>query len=622
MSYLHMVRETVVGMMFEQTFDSLDIEFENVQFHRATHLSTNTDIELTVVVQIGTGAFEVTERTTTVITGTVRALIKGEPITDLTPWLTSDETNKLDQKDFYKELRLRGYQYAGLFKSVVEVQSDGLWGKIKWQDNWPAFMDCMLQTNILAIDSRSLHIPISIRRIRINTQQHLQAIAALDPQNCVLEVKSSKALNMVTCGGIEIEGLECRSISRRSPPGIEVLESHKFVPFNCGSVEYQKNEAIAIFLQIGLENLMQSKLKIVEIDEIETEEEEEGELSTLIQAFDEVLVNTPMVTADLLLLCKKKCDIDHVTVENAELNEQTDCHFIVASNWLNRSEKMALAQKSLVGRGFLVLREDCDTLWNDVKCPEEFRLISMIKIPGETLILLQRTQPIRGKSVINIESTDMTFGWLGPLKKSIENSTNGVIVAVERNSASGLLGLINCIRREPNCSKVIRGVMIADESAPQFDLDHPMYAEQLSLDLAVNVYKNGQWGSYRHIALSESVKEECHTSHCFAHVKRIGDLSSFEWMSGWLNASKCEHLMNIHYAAINFRDVVLATGRIPIEAHTTNRVYQQCVLGFECSGVNASGERMMGILSAGAFATQTGISHPLNKYSGGNAHVE
>lgn len=646
----------MVTMTMGQNFNAVDVEFENVQFLRATTMTTSSVVLFTVVMHIGSGAFEVSEGTSVVMTGTVRAVKNGEPIKDLTPWIKSEETNIMDHKDFYKELRLRGYHYADLFKSIVEVKSDGSTGKVKWQDNWPAFMDCMLQVNILQLDSRALYIPTHIRKIRINTQRHLQAVAALDPENRVLEVKTSRDLNMVTCGGIEMEGLVCRSIGRRKPPGIEVFESYEFVPLNCDSIEYPKNEAVAILLQLGLENLVQHKLKVVEIDETESEfvevqmedvqeacdteskehqvvnpqtetkseppseqnptepstnlpeseskspnesepiesetesEEPEEQLNTLIQTFDNAIQNIPLVTGDLILLCKQKVKIDHVEVANTELKDQTNCHFIIASNWLKEGEKVALAQKSLVEKGFLVLRENRDIFWNEIQCPEGFSLISVVKVPDEALILLQRIQPVVSKSVVNVDSNDVTFEWLTPLKESIKG---GSTIVVERSSHSGIMGLVNCIRREPDSSNLVRCVLIDDKTAPPFDLDQPLYADQLNLDLPMNVYKNGKWGTYRHIELRKEIEERCHDNHCFANVRQIGNLSSFEWATGWLDTTNTENLVNIQYSAINFRDIMLATGRLQIEAYSTNRLLQQCFLGLEFSGISEKGERIM-----------------------------
>lgn len=191
------MRESIVGMTATKNFLGMDIEFENVKFLRATSI-TSLNVKLTVVIHAGTGDFEINENQTAVITGNVKAMKNGEPIKDISQYITTDQSIVLDSKDFYKELRLRGYNYAGIFKSVQEISGDGTYGKIKWTDNWPAFMDCMLQVNILALDSRSLYLPTSIRKIRINTVKHLEMLRQLDPENPVMEVRMCKELNIVS----------------------------------------------------------------------------------------------------------------------------------------------------------------------------------------------------------------------------------------------------------------------------------------------------------------------------------------------------------------------------------------------------------------------------------------
>lgn len=49
---------------------------------------------------------------------------------------------------------------------------------------------------------------------------------------------------------------------------------------------------------------------------------------------------------------------------------------------------------------------------------------------------------------------------------------------------------------------------------------------------------------------------------------------------------------------------MLATGRLSAEVIGTNRLDQECVLGFEYSGINKKKERVMGTVISGAMATQ------------------
>jgi len=85
-------------------------------------------IEFTVMVQKGSGKFEVAEGSTAVVTGSVQL---PENIThEIVPLdppepLLNDELLDLTSRDIYKELHLRGYNYRGLFRSLVSIDNLG-----------------------------------------------------------------------------------------------------------------------------------------------------------------------------------------------------------------------------------------------------------------------------------------------------------------------------------------------------------------------------------------------------------------------------------------------------------------------------------------------------------------
>lgn len=135
------------------------MEFEDIRFLRATALTKNQTVELNIMVHTGTGNFEITENSTAVVTGRIVEVPKmAYPFQTLPP-LPQSEFPIMQERDFYKELRLRGYHYSGAFRSVLEARGDGLYGKVRWDLNWISFMDCLLQINILSKDSRSLLLP-------------------------------------------------------------------------------------------------------------------------------------------------------------------------------------------------------------------------------------------------------------------------------------------------------------------------------------------------------------------------------------------------------------------------------------------------------------------------------
>lgn len=55
-------------------------------------------------------------------------------------------------------------------------------GRISWVNNFVAFMDTMLQMQILQEDTRGLFVPTSIQKMVINTKKHYGILHTLDPE--------------------------------------------------------------------------------------------------------------------------------------------------------------------------------------------------------------------------------------------------------------------------------------------------------------------------------------------------------------------------------------------------------------------------------------------------------
>lgn len=59
-------------------------------------------------------------------------------------------------------------------------------GRVGWFNNWVAFMDNMLQIQILKEDTRSLYVPTSLQKLLINVKKHssiLQTLSKEKPGN-------------------------------------------------------------------------------------------------------------------------------------------------------------------------------------------------------------------------------------------------------------------------------------------------------------------------------------------------------------------------------------------------------------------------------------------------------
>lgn len=180
--YLVFVWQTV-GLMKGELYTEISVVFQDVKFLRATTLPKEGIIELTVVVQKGTGRFEIVEGGVAVVTGYIHTTLNPNMEKMNLKLPEKNESDEMTCKDFYKELGLRGYNYDGLFKGVKSATTNGSRGTIAWSDNWVAFMDNMLQIQILGIDSRSLCVPTGIQKLVIDTTTHFNQIRAMPKNN-------------------------------------------------------------------------------------------------------------------------------------------------------------------------------------------------------------------------------------------------------------------------------------------------------------------------------------------------------------------------------------------------------------------------------------------------------
>lgn len=461
-------------------FFDVNVEFEDIRFLRATSLAPGQTIEFTITIHIGTGRFEITEGATAVVTGFITEVPNPLPLTNLGS-LPNSDFPIMKERDFYKELRLRGYHYSGAFRSVIEARGDGLYGKIKWDTNWISFMDCLLQICIVGKDSRSLILPTRIQKMRINAKEHMRMSAFLDPENPYFEVQMCPTLGVLIAGGIEISGFHTSPVARRKPPGIPVLEHYKFIP-QIGNTKLSATDAVRVCVQLALENNPVLKVKAVEVDTTNK--------SPIIQLFETALGDLPLVTSDLMLLSSQNISLGKIHVEDGSLSTQRNCAFLIVHEFLDNPEKMEGYMLSLSETGYIVSRESSGLNLDNIQVPIDLQFVAAIPTADEYLFVFQRVKrkiseiPI----IINVEHSNKGhYEWLEKLQSAIKE--NSVVLVSQKDQLSGIIGLVNCIRKEPNGNRLCC-VLIQDPDAPPFNYENPFYNKQLRLGLAVNVLRN------------------------------------------------------------------------------------------------------------------------------------
>lgn len=219
------------------------------------------------------------------------------------------------------------------------------------------------------------------------------------------------------------------------------------------------------------------------------------------------------------------------------------------------------------------------------------------------------------QAVVRVNNSE--FGWLESLKeKALEYESRpvgeNIWLLADDIDISGVVGLTTCLRLEAVGSHVrciVDASMKGKNLVADFSPSNPAYKELLKRDLVMNIYRNGQWGSYRHVTDGLRDDHKTTTQHAFLNLHRRGDLSSLQWYESPLayslpsGGAKEEVLCTVYYAALNFRDIMLATGKLSQDALLGDLRFSDCVLGLEFSGRDPQGRRVMGMVDAKGMAT-------------------
>ncbi|XP_075219330.1 fatty acid synthase-like isoform X2 [Lycorma delicatula] len=603
--YLELVWK-LLEYLFGVIYTEISVVFKNVKFHRATNISKEAAIDFHVTIQQGSGYFQVVEGEAVVVTGNVSVpedirLEMADPSILLVPEVNHGNLD-MKKKDIYKELRLRGYNYEGLFKSLVSLNSTGNTGRIAWHNNWVAFIDNMLQMQILQKDSRLLIIPTYIDKLVINAPLHLKKISSISGCSKEVPVYVYNDQQLVKSGGIEIKGLAGKSISRKKNVSEPVLEKYEFIPY-LQKQEMELSVVVRICIHLVLENCLTLKPTIFEIF-----------ASTNIMIAPllvEILSDIPLLQGQITVVADEE-DVpagDGYVVEKKHLPNNSASLVIISISGKNTEENVVNAASFISEGGFIMCREGNKE--NNSKSKFDVKRFDSVKLTlvfqaycaGERITLLKKLSKEEIAPVVVKFSND-NLNWLQELKITMKNNKikkKKVLIVSENNPESGLIGFMNCLRKEPDWD-IARGVLIQDVSAPEFCLNDPFYWNQLRKDLAMNVLQNGEWGSYRHLPITD---KEIHSEYGCVNILNPGDLSTLTWLQSPVRHSlkNDDTLVYTYYCALNFRDVMITTGRLsnPILDDTYTL---HTDIGFEYSGRLGDGQRVMGMVSENSFSTK------------------
>ncbi|XP_053424237.1 fatty acid synthase isoform X2 [Nycticebus coucang] len=284
-------------------------------------------------------------------------------------------------------------------------------------------------------------------------------------------------------------------------------------------------------------------------------------------------------------------------------------HVLLRGHPLGDTVAFLTSTEPQLGQGLLSQDE-----WESLFSKASLHLVGLKKsFYGSALFLCRRLSPQDSPIFLAVEDT--SFRWVDSLKSILTDSSSRPVWLTATNcSTSGVVGLVNCLRKEPGGHR-IRCILLSNLSSTSSSPEvHPGSVELqkvLQGDLVMNVYRDGAWGAFRHFPLEQDKPEE-QTAHAFVNVLTRGDLSSIRWVCSPLShappTSPSTQLCTVYYASLNFRDIMLATGKLSPDAIPGKWAARDCMLGMEFSGRDASGKRVMGLVPAEGLATSIQLS--------------
>ncbi|XP_029178050.1 fatty acid synthase-like [Nylanderia fulva] len=593
-------------------FEQIPIILENLQFHRATFVPEKKTIKFFVNIFEITGNFEICESNAVVVSGNIRvaeAIEKEQLNRSPIPLVNKEHSLPMNTEDIYKELRLRGYEYSDIFKGIKSCNCDKTIGELYWFNEWTSYIDSMFQFTVLFSERKVVYIS-GIRYVAIDPVFHKQLVDEL-PKHSGLPVYYYKNIAVIKSGGIEVRGIKPTAPIRQQVQVRPKYESYDYVSYEnphnfiLKDPIKGKTHALTVLLQTVCENVMTSRIKIVEVVGNRAAED------LLMPLVHDILYSEPFCNVDLqIAINSAKNYAKHFNRVNVKINTVTwneaslsqNVHLIIAANIQSFTHLTNLAAVLKSGC-FILLEVTAERFDFETRLKEENLVLvgKQIGSSGKSYVLLRKRNKKRESIVISI--TGKHFSWLDNAKqvfKKFDSENQEILFVSQDKDSLGLIGLMNCIRRE---TTNVRYVFIHDDNAPKFDLSTQFYVEQLDKGLIANVLKGGQWGSYRHFQLDCSGKIQ--VEHAYVNTLTKGDLSSLEWIQSPITYCQTNYqrsICSVYYASLNFKDIMLATGKISMN-EIPGLPKEDFILGIEFSGRDVNGNRVMGVIRGKGLAT-------------------
>eukprot|EP00388_Colpodella_angusta_P024038 GDKJ01062516.1.p1 GENE.GDKJ01062516.1~~GDKJ01062516.1.p1 ORF type:complete len:2370 (+),score=702.37 GDKJ01062516.1:32-7141(+) len=552
--------------------------------------------------------------------------------------------DSLTQNAFYTNIRSRGYEYGPHFRPVLRIDGSTYGAQAALMEfdqitKWVSLVDGLLQVLISPKPdcrgpetSGTLAVPTKIEKIvlrpdLLDLDKEKRTVAAIEPWN-----------RSACCKWAAVEGLEMKPLKRadkeRLPINLTTEVKAPLVgdlPLSASALKSIEQHGV---FETGCEPLLDAAFELIEHTTGAYD-------SAVVEMFGGMIGATKGVSSFLssrtsiravvgLIVGSAPSHLDVegsfrsngvssvVTVGDMEglKKEKPTCDVLFvrdASNvGLVKQVALTLSAKFVVTYTSSAYVRDSLQITGDV-CQIDGDVLASFSTSVASVTVVRLTPvEIKNPAILrtsrcDLESADAFNTWKSQLTTVSETHDRVFLVGSEE---SGVLGFYRCLRKEGKDS--VRLVLLPSESDVEIvvnqGVSHPVMTAAVRKDigiLVVDVSANSL-ATFVHSTLSlENVVLENSKSAtefgAYITFSRAGDLSSATWTPSDRAPDSDEVVVDVFASALNFKDVMLAYGKIDSSAFY-GRVPPRSV-GFELAGVErASGRRVMGF-SDDALAT-------------------
>ncbi|XP_039289774.1 fatty acid synthase isoform X4 [Nilaparvata lugens] len=557
-AHLYFAWETLMLLAKEFSFDKTVI-FENIRFHEMAVIDAKTTVlEVNILLQIGSGNWELLINDKITATGCVREAHEVYDNVDdyfleedLLEFHETGNDVKLDKKDVYEILGNVGFSLRGGFESIqsVVLNEKGVKSSIVFSDNWTQFLDGIMKIATfgkIEADNK-LYMPTAIQKLIVKADK------IRDGQ--VVDIIMDYHTNRISCPALKVFGIQSEQVTVEPLSDINLrLDEYRFVPhFNSSTKGVE--QLLTVSMQLALENCISHQNVNYELEIIVLDDK--SRINHLIPKIEEAVHGKSNLKIKILPASRPLDEL----LENK--TKPSSLLIITAENSLKNS--LDILQK----------HQECHVLafvasQNDLIRKSNCKVLYQQQVANDNIVLLKKTikPETRSWSVIHASNPN----WLSELaflrsSSSYSNSNHVIYLVVDEEQHTGIPAFIKSVEQSYSKSNQIRYFILHDTKCPKFTPNLPFYSEQVSLDLKINVYKDGQWGSYRRFKLADDVKPELQVDPSFT---ALSTLSTDE--------------IDLHYLGFNGKDLSASPNNFSLE------------LGhLDYSGANSKGERVMGL---------------------------